>query len=77
MIPGAYVKSSGRFGNLVRLRGCRPKLWLDGAPVDAELDEVTTPGEIAGIEIYPSAPSVPSEYMDQRGCGVIVIWTRL
>ena len=76
-IPGAYVRSSGRFGNIVRLRGCRPKIWLDGVPLDAELDDVTTPGEIAGLEVYPSSPAVPPEYMDARGCGVIVVWTRV
>lgn len=75
-VSGASVRPSSRFGNLVRLRGCRPKIWLDRVPLDVELDDVTTPEEIAGIEIYPSSPAVPPQYMDSRGCGVIVVWTR-
>jgi len=77
-VPGATVRTSSRYGNLVRFHGCKPRIWLDGVPLlDAELDEVLTPQEIAGIEIYSASPAVPAQYMDTRGCGTIVVWTRV
>ncbi|HVS61665.1 MAG TPA: carboxypeptidase regulatory-like domain-containing protein [Gemmatimonadaceae bacterium] len=78
-VAGASVRG-GHFGSTIRLRGCRPKLWIDGVPVrDAELDEVVNPSEIAGLEIYASTAGIPPEYMDRepRPCGVIVVWTRI
>src|SRR2546421_633123 len=36
-VPGASIRSA-RFGNAIRLRGCRPKVWMDGIPMrDIEL----------------------------------------
>jgi hypothetical protein len=76
-VPGASLRASSRFGYLIRFHGCRPKIWLDGVPItDAELDEVLTPQEIGGIEIYSAAAAVPAQYMDTRGCGTIIVWTR-
>jgi hypothetical protein len=79
-VAGASLRPSRRFGSAIRLRGCQPQVWVDGMPVqDAELDEVTRPSEIAGLEVYVSAPLVPAEYQDRRGrgCGAIVVWTRI
>jgi hypothetical protein len=79
-VPGATIRASGRTGgNTVRLRGCQPRVWLDGVRAqDAEVDEVISPSEVGGIEIYPSFAGVPPQYMDKenRACGVVVIWTR-
>ena len=78
-IPGASVKASGRAGNVVRLRGCQPMIWLDGIRVpNAELDDITNPMDIGGIEIYTSWSALPGEYMDRdaAGCGAIVVWTK-
>lgn len=78
-IPGASVRASGRVGNVVRLRGCQPMIWLDGIRVpNAELDDVTNPMDIGGIEIYTSWSALPGEYMDRdaAGCGAIVVWTK-
>lgn len=76
-VPGASLRASPRYGYMIRFHGCRPKIWLDGVPIsDAELDEVLTPQEIGGIEIYSAAPTVPAQYMDSRGCGTIIVWTR-
>ena len=79
-VPGASLRPSRRYGNMIRLRGCQPQVWIDRVPVrDVELDEVTTPEEIAGIEIYSSSSSVPAQFMDRggRSCGAIVVWTRI
>ena len=78
-VPGASLRSA-RFGNAIRLRGCRPKVWMDGVPMrDIELDELTTPAQIAGLEVYASTAGIPAEYMDMapRPCGVILVWTRV
>lgn len=78
-VPGAVVKPSGRLGNIVRLRGCQPMIWIDGIHVqNAEIDDVVNPADIAGIEIYNAWSNLPSEYMDREGagCGAIVVWTK-
>jgi len=78
-VPGAALRTA-RVGSAIRLRGCRPKVWIDGIPIrDVELDEVMTPSEIAGLEVYSSAVGIPPEYMDHTSqtCGAILVWTRL
>ena len=78
-IPGASVKPSSHAGNVVRLRGCQPMIWLDGMRVpNAELDDIANPMDIGGIEIYTSWSALPGEYMDRdaAGCGAIVVWTK-
>lgn len=78
-IPGARLLPSNGFGSKLELRGCRPKIWLDGVLAqDADIDEVINPSEIAGIEIYPSWAGVPAQYMDRenRACGAVIIWSR-
>lgn len=78
-IPGARLRASHRAGNVLELRNCTPRIWLDGVRADnAEIDELISPSEIAGMEIYPSFAGVPAEYMDKenRACGVILVWSR-
>jgi hypothetical protein len=76
-VAGANVASMGA-GNKILLRGCQPMVWVDGmrAP-GAELDEVARPGDIAGMEVYPSNAGLPPEYQDRnnRLCGAIMVWT--
>ena len=41
------------------------------------IDDLVSPGSIAGIELYTSAGRVPPEYQRLIGnCGVILIWTK-
>jgi hypothetical protein len=78
-IPGASVSVSNRAGNVVRLRGCQPMIWLDGIRVpNGELDDIANPMDIGGIEVYTSWSALPGEYMDREtaGCGAIVVWTK-
>ena len=78
-VPGATIQVSSGIGNTVKLRGCRPRIWVNGVrTVNSEVDEVAAPSEIDGIEIYPSWAGTPAQYMDRenRACGTIVIWTR-
>jgi hypothetical protein len=77
MTPGVRLIPT-HTGNVVRLRGCAPTLWMDGYPLHgAELDQVVFPNEIAGIEVYNSSAGMPVEFTDASGCGAIVVWTRI
>ena len=77
-VAGADVSSAGA-GNRILLRGCQPMVWVDGmrAP-GAELDDVARPGDVAGMEVYPSNAGLPPQYQDRnnRMCGAIMVWTK-
>jgi hypothetical protein len=78
-IPGITIKAANTGGNTIRIRGCQPMVWLDGQRVPgAELDEVITPGDIAGIEFYTSSAGTPAQYMERtnRACGTVLVWTK-
>ena len=78
-IPGARIQVSRRLGNTITLRGCQPRIWVDGVKTqDSEVDEVANVDEVAAIEVYPSWAGTPPQYMDRetRACGTIVIWSR-
>jgi hypothetical protein len=78
-IPGASISSANRVQNRVLLRGCRPTIWDNGMKAyGAELDDIATPTDIAGMEVYLSWAGLPPQYQDREnpGCGAIIIWTR-
>ena len=78
-VAGVQLQASSGGGNTVRIRGCRPLLWMDGQRVPgAELDEVARPSDIAGMEFYSSNAGIPPEYMDRENgaCGIIVVWSK-
>ena len=78
-IPGVTLSASRRFGNIVRIRGCRPLVWVDGVRLPAaELDEaVTSPNDVAAIEVYSSMAGIPARYFDRSNpCGTVLVWTR-
>jgi hypothetical protein len=77
-VPGIVIRA-GSGGNMLRIRGCQPMVWVDGQRVPgAELDEVIHPSEIAAIEFYPSNAGIPAQYQERenRLCGLILVWTR-
>lgn len=79
-MPGMSVRMSTRLGAIVRVRGCRPAIFLDGVQaVGAELDDVTRPGDIDGMEVYSSWAGIPPQFNDRQGgkCGAIIVWTRI
>ena len=68
---------------------CQPVLVLDGLPTliggqqplrrggDLPIDDVVSPRDIEGLELYKGAAGVPSEYnVNNAACGVLLIWTR-
>ena len=77
-MAGVSVLPSNRIGNLVRLRGCKPNIWMNGLRVKgAELDEVATVSDVAAMEIYNSMVGLPVQYTDRTNpCGAILLWSR-
>jgi hypothetical protein len=62
-------------------------LFVNGAFVVGQMDDVLTTNEIAAIEVYQRASYVPIEFQSrlprksshltaQAGCGAIVVWTK-
>jgi hypothetical protein len=78
IVPGVLVQPSRRIGNVVRVRNCRPTVWLDGVRLPgAELDEVTSVDDVAAVEIYKSLAGLPQQFIDRTNpCGAIRIWSR-
>ena len=56
---------------------CPMSVYVDGMGVGSNVDEIVGPADIAGVEIYRGAASVPGEFAgsDSR-CGVVVVWTQ-
>jgi hypothetical protein len=77
-LPGVTLLRSARIGSFVRLRGCRPNLFLDGMrAAGAEVDELVSVGDIGAMEVYTSMAGVPPQYTDRTNpCGAILFWTR-
>ena len=78
-VPGVVLSTASSAGNVLRIRGCQPMVWVDGQRVPgAELDEVIHPSESAAIEFYPSNAGIPAQYLERgnRLCGSVLVWTR-
>lgn len=91
-IPGVFVEADGfdqkiilRSGRIGAVDGstCYPRVYLDdvlihtGGEEAAGIDQMLTPGVVAGVEIYPSTAGMPARYSSTgASCGVLVIWTR-
>lgn len=59
---------------------CPMALILDGTlipTVQGRIDAVVPIDMVAGIEVYPTGTSVPSEFArPETDCGVVIVWTR-
>lgn len=79
-VPGILIRTASTGGgNIIRIRGCQPMVWVDGQRVPgAELDDVIQPSEIAAIEFYPSNAGIPAQYLERQNrlCGLVLVWTR-
>jgi hypothetical protein len=77
-LGAVHVAPAGTIGNTVRVRGCRPMVWLNGLRMpDAEVDEVAQPSDVDAVEVYVSMTGMPARLVDLVGkCGAVVIWTR-
>ncbi len=78
-IPGVDVGSArvGRIGvSMGRGRSCAIQYFLDGIRTPFfDIDDLS-PGDVAGVEVYPGVARVPIQFKHRATCGVIVIWTR-
>ena len=61
-----------------RYGGCRMAVYLDNMNVTGtELRTLVRPFEVAGVEIYKGAASLPAEFSGSNSqCGVVAIWTK-
>ncbi|HVT38714.1 MAG TPA: TonB-dependent receptor [Gemmatimonadaceae bacterium] len=58
---------------------CLFQILVDGLPQPSpDLDRLPSPKELAGIEVYFGAATIPLQYkrLDGATCGLIMIWTR-
>jgi len=86
-IPGVEVRCSGsrncRVGSTRRAGCTQMDVYINGSLVIGDsrldnvgIDELVRPAEIAAMEVYSSAASVPADFTGMTGrCGAIVIWT--
>lgn len=64
--------------------GCPLSFYLDNTRVRGlggrdgqSIDDLVRPHEIAGVEIYPNAASLPGEFAGSDSqCGIVAIWTK-
>jgi len=63
-----------------RLRPCPFQFFVDGVHLASRrVDDLPSPKELAGIEVFASIASVPPQYATFDGggtCGVILFWTK-
>lgn len=85
LMPGIQVVSpSGHAGSSAHVRmgrGCTPAIYVDGSQINhsgipTSLDNIVPVSDIEGIEVYRGAGRQVGSYYDDRGCGLILVWTR-
>jgi hypothetical protein len=77
MIPGVQVIPEA-MGPTLRLRnGCVPRVVLDGAILSEPvfIDDIIGSQDLEAVEVH-NASSIPSQYVGQTACGVVMLWTR-
>lgn len=78
---GVNVVGGHALSKRMGLRGCPMQFFVDGVAILSPdlTNDLPTPKELAGIEVYTGSATVPLQYKTMRGggsCGVILIWTR-
>jgi hypothetical protein len=81
-VPSVMIKHDSAMNR--RTDGARPcpfQLFIDGVklPPGTGINSIAVPKELAGIEIYSGAATIPLQYKPTSGsfCGVILLWTRI
>jgi hypothetical protein len=70
---------SHREGANPSLGACPMTVYLDNVPLPTpfNLDLLPAPKDLGGIEVYSGAATIPPQFSGfDRGCGVILVWTR-
>lgn len=77
MVPGVRLEY-GRQGEapLLRYRGCRPDLVLDGVPLTGAVavDDIVTMDDVEAVEVH-SGTFFPAR-VGARSCATVMVWTR-
>lgn len=74
-----YFALSGREGGNPSLGACPMQVYLDQVPLPNpfNLDLLPPPRDLAGIEVYAGSATIPPQFNGyNRGCGVILVWTK-
>lgn len=74
-----YYALSKREGGNPQMGACPMQVYLDQVPLPTpfNLDLLPPPRDIAGIEVYAGSATIPPEFNGyNRGCGVILVWTK-
>jgi hypothetical protein len=74
-----YFPLSKREGGNPSLGACPMQVYLDQVPLPTpfNLDLLPSPKSLAGIEVYAGSATIPPQFNGyNRGCGVILVWTR-
>jgi hypothetical protein len=74
-----YYALSKREGGNPSLGACPMQVYLDQVPLPTpfNLDLLPSPRDIAGIEVYAGSATIPPQFNGfNRGCGVILVWTK-
>jgi hypothetical protein len=75
-----YFALSNREGGSVSMGACPMTVYIDQVPMPTpfNLDLLPTPKSIGGIEVYGGSATIPPQYSGpNRGCGVILVWTKI
>ena len=74
-----YFPLSRREGGNPTLGACPMTVYVDQVPMPSpfNLDMLPSPKNIAGIEVYAGSATIPPQFNGyNRGCGVILVWTK-
>jgi hypothetical protein len=74
-----YFALSRREGGNPGLGACPMTVFVDQVPMPTpfNLDLLPSPKDLAGIEVYSGSATIPPQFNGMnRGCGVILVWTR-
>lgn len=87
-IPGVNIQryDSRLIATVNRARGknstspCALDIFIDGYNVGGsppDLNLVSTPSEVAAVEVYKGPSTLPARFSRFNSCGAIVIWTKM
>ena len=61
----------------ISLRGCEPRLFLEGVPVPQDVLSELSVDHLEAVEAYAGPVATPQEFGGtQASCGVVVLWLR-
>ncbi len=74
-----YYALSNREGGSLSMQACPMTVYVDEIPMPTpfNLDLLPSPKQIAGIEVYGGPATIPPQFSGMnRGCGIIMVWTK-